>query len=63
MCASVLHIAALRRKQRLLITCACGSAPRRVTFELVPGQVPLLLRQGITMGPKHGVRVRPVRRR
>jgi cytochrome P450 len=31
---------------------------RRFTFELVPGQVPLKVRTGITMSPLDGVNVR-----
>ena len=32
------------------------------TFRLSPGQVPLQLRQGITLSPKHGVLVTPCAR-
>ena len=35
---------------------------RQFTFELVPGQVPLRVKTGITMSPEHGVFVRVVPR-
>lgn len=33
---------------------------QRYTFELQPGQVPLALRNTITLSPKNGVIVRPI---
>jgi hypothetical protein len=35
---------------------------QRLRFELEPGQVPLRTTVGITLSPKNGVWVRPVRR-
>ena len=35
---------------------------QRFTFELEPGQVPLEIRNTITISPKHGVHVRAVPR-
>ena len=55
------------RKQRLRVCATLQEAKitlvrlfQRYTFELAPGQVPLELRNTITLSPKNGVIVRPI---